>query len=174
MSDYRDSSSEKQKANPLWKVRELIDELNKQCKDMWIPGKWVAIDEQTIGFQGASSMKLRISHKQEGDGFQCNALCDSGYTYSFWFHHGGPPDLGPDLTHLELSPTARHIVWLALCLPNEWMRIYMDNLFNSVKLFQAWYQAKALAHGVAQTSRHGLPPSIIQKEEKNKDQVEKL
>jgi hypothetical protein len=174
LSDYRDSLSEKQKADPLWKVRELIDELNKQCKDMWIPGKWVAIGEQKIGFQGASSMKLRISYKREGDGFQCDALCDSGYTYSFWFRHGAPPDLGPEFKHLELSPTARRVVWLALRLPNEWTRIYMDNLFNSVKLFQALYQAKAMGHGVARTSGRGVPPSVIQKEEKNKDRAEKL
>ena len=174
MSDYRDSPSEKQKANPLWKVRELINELNKQCKDMWIPGKWVAIDEQTIGFQGALLMKLQISYKQEGDGFQCDALCDSGYTYSFWFRHGAPPDLGPEFKHLELSPTAWRVVWLASRLPNEWTRIYMDNLFNSVKLFQALYQAKALAHGVARTSGRGVPPSDIQKEETNKDRAEKL
>jgi hypothetical protein len=149
LSDYRDSLSEKQKVDPLWKVRELIDELNKQCKDMWIPGKWVAIDEQTIGFQGALWMKLQISYKREGDGFQCDALCNSGYMYSFWFRHGAPPDLGPEFKHLELSPTAQRNVWLASRLPNEWTRIYMDNLFNSVKLFQALYQAKALAHGVA-------------------------
>jgi hypothetical protein len=152
VADYRDNPKEKQKIDPLWKVREHIDELNKQSKDMWIPGKWLAIDEQTIGFQGASSMKLRISYKREGDGFQCDAVCDRGYTSSVWFCHGPPSDLGPDFKHLELSPTARRVVWLALRLPNKWTRIYMDNLFNSVKLFQALYQAKALAHGVARTS----------------------
>jgi hypothetical protein len=107
LADYRDNPSVKQKEDPLWKVRQLIDELNKQAKDMWIPGKWVAIDEQTIGFQGALSMKLRISYKREGDGFQCDAICDRGYTYSFWFRHGPPPTLGPEFKDLELSPTAR-------------------------------------------------------------------
>ena len=58
MADYRGNPKEKQKVNPLWKVQELINKLNKQAKDMWIPGKWVAIDELTIGFQRASSMKL--------------------------------------------------------------------------------------------------------------------
>jgi hypothetical protein len=43
-----------------------LDELNKQAKDMWVPGIFVAINEQTIGFQGQSGMKLRISYKQEG------------------------------------------------------------------------------------------------------------
>ena len=80
--------------------------MNKQAKDMWVPGKWVAIDEQTIGFQGASGMKLRISYKREGDGFQCDAVCDGGYTYSFYFRHGPPPNVGEQYKHLELSPTA--------------------------------------------------------------------
>jgi hypothetical protein len=43
----------------------LIDELNKQAKDMWIPGKWVAINKQMICFQVSSPMKLCISYKQE-------------------------------------------------------------------------------------------------------------
>jgi hypothetical protein len=45
----------------------------------------------------------------------------------------------------------------------------MDNLFNLYKLFGALYQAETLAHGVAQTNNRGLPLSIIQKEEKNRD-----
>jgi hypothetical protein len=83
VADYRDNPKEKQKTDPLWKVRMLIDKLNKQAKDMWIPGKWVAIDEQMIGFQGALLMKLCISYKREGDGFQCDAVCNRGNTFSF-------------------------------------------------------------------------------------------
>jgi hypothetical protein len=50
----------------------------------------------------------------------------------------------------------------------------MDNLFNSQKLFTALHIAEALAHGVARTNARGVPPLIIQKEEKNKDRAEKL
>jgi hypothetical protein len=77
-ADYRANPKEEQKKNPLWKVERLLAHLNKRCQDMWIPGKWVAIDEQTLGFQGASGMKLRISYKREGDLFQCDAICDAG------------------------------------------------------------------------------------------------
>jgi hypothetical protein len=73
---------------------------------MWVPGKWVAINEQTLGFQGTSGMKLRISYKREGDGFQCDAICDGGYTYSFHFRHGPPPNVGEQYKHLKLSRTA--------------------------------------------------------------------
>ncbi len=47
-----------QKKDTMWKVRALVDHLNKNCKDMWVPGMFLAIDEQTIGFQGMSGMKL--------------------------------------------------------------------------------------------------------------------
>ncbi len=50
----------------------------------------------------------------------------------------------------------------------------MDNLFNSQKLSMVLHIAEALVHGVARTNRRGVPPSIIQKEEKNKDCTEKL
>ena len=83
VADYRKSPTEKQKSDPLWKARGLLDELNKQAKDMWVPGKWVAIDKQTLGFPGASGMKLCISYKREEDGFQCDTVCNGGYTYSF-------------------------------------------------------------------------------------------
>jgi len=85
---------------------------------MWMPGKWVAIDEQMLGFQCASGMKLRISYKREGDGFQCNTVCDGGYTYSFYFCHGPPPNVEEQFKHLDLSPTAQRVVWLASWLPN--------------------------------------------------------
>ena len=50
MTNYRENPGEAQKKDALWKVWKLLTELNKQAKDMWLTGKFVAIDEQTIGF----------------------------------------------------------------------------------------------------------------------------
>ncbi len=105
MQDYHENLREQQRKNLIWKVQRLINKLNKQAKDMWVPGIFVTINEQTIGFQGQSGMKLRISYKQEGDGFQCDAVCDLGYTFLFWFCHGEPPNLDKKFKHLDLSPT---------------------------------------------------------------------
>jgi hypothetical protein len=127
-----------------------------------------------MGFQGELGMKLRISYKQEGDGFQCDAVCDSGYTFSFYFRHGLPPNLDDKFKHLDLSLTARQVVWLAERLPNKWTRIFMDNLFNSQKLFSALYMVEVLAHGDARTNGRGLSPFIIQWEEKNAKLAESL
>jgi hypothetical protein len=73
--------------------------------DMWVPSIFVAIDEQTIGFQGQSGLKLQIS-------FQCDAVCDLGYTFSFYFYHGAPPDhdLDKKYENLDLSPMAKRVV----------------------------------------------------------------
>ena len=76
---------------PLWKIEPLLDELNENAKKMWVTGKWVSIDEQILGFKGRHRMKLRISYKREGDGFQCDTVWDEGYTYQFYFCHGDPP-----------------------------------------------------------------------------------
>ena len=54
--------------DPLWKVASLLEEFRKNCQKCWTPGKWMAIDEQTIGFKGAHGLALQISYKREGDG----------------------------------------------------------------------------------------------------------
>ncbi len=48
LSDYQKKPADKQCRNPMWKVQSLFDELNHHARQHWIPGKWVAIDEQTI------------------------------------------------------------------------------------------------------------------------------
>ncbi len=94
MFDFRRNIKQETAKNPLFKVQHLLDELNENAVKMWIPGKWLAIDEQTLGFQGRSGLKLRISYKSEGNGFQCDAVCDDGYTFLFYFRHGdAPPSL---------------------------------------------------------------------------------
>ena len=105
-------------------------------------------------------------YKREGGGFQCDAECDGRYTYSIFFHHGLPPNVREQYKHLNLSPTARQVVWLTSWLPNQWTWIYMENLFSLQKLFTALHIAEALVHGVACTNGHGVPPLIMDCAEK--------
>ncbi len=72
--DFQRNVKQETMKNPLFKVQHLLDKLNKNAAKMWIPGKWLVIDEQMLGFQGWSGLKLRILYKSEGDGFQCDAL----------------------------------------------------------------------------------------------------
>ena len=72
-----------------YKLEPLLSEMRLKMEAAWNLGRSFAIDEMTIGFQGRCRFKQRITYKAEGDGFQCDALCDDkGYTYSFYFRSG--------------------------------------------------------------------------------------
>eukprot|EP01048_Picozoa_sp_COSAG05_P021918 COSAG05_NODE_4189_length_1630_cov_6.087524_1_plen_446_part_10 len=159
-----DPESEKAK-KPLFKAELLLTAIAKTFREYWCTGQRVSVDEQTIGFQGRHFAKLRITYKNEGDGFQCDALCEQGYTYSFIFRHELAPSSG-----LNLSPLHERVIYLLKSLPNKWTHVFMDNLYNSVKFARAAYTVKCLVHGVARTWGRGIIDSVLQKEVKNIEQ----
>lgn len=79
------------KVNPLQKVTSFLKWVKGVSQAGWKLGKDTAGDEQTIGFQGHHADKRWITYKSEGDGFQCDAICDKGYTYNFCFCNMPPP-----------------------------------------------------------------------------------
>ena len=79
------------KDSPNWKVDSFLKWIIKISTKAWRLSQKISVDEQTIGFQGRHVSKLRITYKNEGDGFQCDALCNDGYTFTFYFHHEPSP-----------------------------------------------------------------------------------
>jgi hypothetical protein len=130
--------------DPLWKVASVLEYLRKYCQRCWVPGKFASIDEQTIGFKG-NCLALRISNKRKGDGYQSDTICERGYTFSFYFCHGNAPPAPKSVReYLDLLPTARRVIYLMQQLPNIWTRVYMDNIFNSQKLYTAAYEIRRI------------------------------
>ena len=78
-------------SQPNFKIDPFLSWIKLVRMEAWRLGKIVSVDKQTIGFQGRHVNKLRITYKCEGDGFQCDALCDAGYTFNFYFRHKIPP-----------------------------------------------------------------------------------
>jgi hypothetical protein len=136
-------------------------------------GKFISIDEQTIGFKGMHVDKLRISYKKEGDGFQCDALCCNGYTYSFFMRNMPAPKKYLDK---GLSPLHACCLFLMDQLKEKYHACRMDNLYTSARFFREAYagENKVLCHAVARKSGRGLLKSVIQEEVKNKKQQEKV
>ena len=79
------------KENLMHKVNSFMKWIQRVSQAAWKLGRDIAGDEQTIGFQGNRADKRRITYKTEGDGFQCDAICDSGYTYNFFFRNMPAP-----------------------------------------------------------------------------------
>ena len=94
-------------------------------------GRFISIDEQTIGCQGRHPDILRINYKREGDGFQCDAICSDGYTYSFYFRNQPAPKTFLDM---DMSPLHARVHALFEQLTNKNYVCVMDNLYLSAKL----------------------------------------
>ena len=67
----------------MYKVDSILKHTQVMSMRAWRLGRDISGDEQTIGFQGKHEDKLQITYKAEGDGFQCDAICDSGFTWTF-------------------------------------------------------------------------------------------
>jgi hypothetical protein len=153
--------------HPNWKVEEFLHEVLVVSMDAWNCGEWISVDEQTIGFQGRHPDKLRITYKQEGDGFQCDAISDDGYTYSFYFRNQPPPD---KYIKSGYSPLHARVSWLFDCLKSKHHKVGMDNLYMSAKFCRQSYvhPNKILLHGVTRKGGRGLPTHVLQEEVQSK------
>jgi hypothetical protein len=148
-------------------VAPLVDFVNKIGPKAWDMGPNVSLDEETIGFQGRHADKLRITYKAEGDGFQCDAICENGFTYGVYFRNAPPPKKYVDQ---GLSPLHARCMWLFDKLEHRKHRVWMDNLYMSAKFARAAYchPNSVLISGVTRKSGRGVPSCVLQEEQKNK------
>ena len=118
-------------SHPNWKVAKFFRHAIRISKECIHVGVNISIDEQTIGCQGRHPDILRINYKAEGDGFQCDALCCDGYTYTFYFRNQPPPKV---FTDMKMSPLHARVHALLEQLPLQHYKCAMDNLYISAKL----------------------------------------
>jgi hypothetical protein len=152
---------------PNWKVAPLLQHMNIVNKSAWKLGRHISVDEQTIGFQGNHKDKLRITYKAEGDGFQCDALCQEGYTYTFYYRNQPAPKHYLDK---HLSPLHARVMYMFDSLKDDYHRCGMDNLYISAKFIAAAYQheRKILVAGVCRKGGRGFPKAVLQEEVKSR------
>ena len=112
-------------ARPNYKVDPLLRWIQEISMQAWELGVDISTDEQTIGFQGRHINKLRITYKNEGDGFHCDALCKCGFTYTFYFRNQPAPR-----KYLEqgLSPLHFRIMVMFDQVKNKSHNMWFDNL----------------------------------------------
>ena len=155
------------KKNPLFKVSTVVKWINHLGPLSVDLGESISIDEQTIGFQGRHGDKLRITYKAEGDGFQCDVICQEGFTYCSYFRNEPPP---VQYTSKGISPLHARCLWLFDSLKDKYHHCWMDNLYLSAKFAKACFNhpMKVLIAGVTRKSGRGLPMHVLQEEVKNK------
>ena len=119
------------------------------------------MDEQTSGFQGRHPSKLRITYKKEVYGFHCDALCNDGYTFTFYFRHDPPP-----VNYMSIGLFPLYVLQMALFdeVTDDYHDCNVDNLYMSAKFCRYAYTHlnKIKLHGVTRNSGRGLPSTIMQ------------
>ena len=106
--------SEKTKLN---KLEPMLSYMRYCWEKNWRAGKNIALDEMTIGFKGRCALVTRIKYKKEGDGFQCDCICEDGYCFTFWFRCDLPPRPAP----ADVSERDNRCAWLVERLPGMWV-----------------------------------------------------
>ena len=136
----------------------------------WRLGQNISGDEQTIGFQGRHADKLRITYKAEGDGFQCDALADSGFTWILYFCNQPAPE---KWTKKGYPPMNSRILGMFDQLENKFHNCWFDNLYLSARFTKAaWtHSNKVRISGPTRKSGCGLPKCVIQEEVKNAEAI---
>lgn len=157
-------------AGPMNKLEPMLSYCRYKWQHGWLPGKMLSLDEMTMGFKGRCAMVTRIKYKKEGDGFQCDCICEDGYCFTFWFRCDRPPTPTPK----DVSERDNRCSWLVDQLPGQWYRLFMDNLFTSWKFGEMLAARKCLFAGTCQTADwRGLHSDVIQKAVTGAKELEK-
>ena len=96
------------KRGPLFKLEHLLSFMRYKWPRGWRLGMHLSLDEMTVGFKGRCALVTRIKYKKEGDGFQCDAICEDGYCFTFWYRCDTPPRVVP----ADVSARDDRCAWL--------------------------------------------------------------
>jgi hypothetical protein len=113
---------------------------------------WDLGKEQTIGVKGNHQDKQCINYKKEGDGFLADAICEDGYTYSFFFHNMPAPK--KKFLNKKFSPLHARVLFLFEQFQEENHICGLDNLYHSIKFAREAYVGGkcVMVHGVTRKS----------------------
>ena len=164
----------KREDNPNWKVGDFLAWILTVSINAWICERNISVDKQTLCFHGRHPDKLRITYKREGDRFQCDSLCNDGYTYAFYFRNDPPTKHD---VNMGLSPIHSRVMFLFDTLKEKYHTCGMEYLYTSARFCKDAYNHpnKVMCHGVAGRSGRGIPSFILQDEVTNlKDQLKVL
>ena len=62
-------------------IRDLFNRVIQNCRDNWVAGPVVTIDEQLLGFRGRCPFRMYISNKPNKYGIKIFMVCDSDSQY---------------------------------------------------------------------------------------------
>ncbi|XP_069819582.1 piggyBac transposable element-derived protein 4-like [Dendropsophus ebraccatus] len=143
----------------LYKIRPVIDHLAAKFSEVYIPGKYISIDESLVSFKGRVQFRQYLPSKRARYGIKLYKLCEStsGYTHRFRVYEGRDTHIQPP----ECPPTlgvSGKLVWeLMFPLLDKGYHLYVDNFYTSLPLFKSLSTRATVACGTVRKNQRGLP-----------------
>ena len=155
----QDSTIAPAEPDALWKLRWYIDTLIVNFKYTYTPDENVTVDESMIKFKGRLRFRQYLPSKPIKWGIKAWALCESstGYLWNFQIYTGR----AERQQQHEHGLSYRVVMDLSTDLHGSYMRVYTDNFYSSVELFQAMRARGLLACGTVRANRRGLPVNLL-------------
>ena len=149
--------------NKLCKVESFVEEFKKLCKALYVPQKYVAIDERMVKSRHRSGFRQFIKDKPTKWGIKLWVLADSsnGYTVDFNIYIGraagqtiGEHGLGYDVVMRLMAPYF-----------GKGYHLFVDNFYSSLTLFKHLYDQGVAATGTILPTRRSFPPALKNSQE---------
>lgn len=143
----------------LYKLRPIIDGLNKQFQESYYGTREVSIDESVIKFKGRSTLKQYNPMKPIKRGYKLWCSCDQkGYTLEFSVYQGKDEELEEEFGDYGLGE--RVVLKLTKRMWGKERIIFFDNYFSSLRLLERLKVEGTLACGTIRATRKGGPTNM--------------
>ena len=134
-NDLDDNDESDEEYDPRNKVNFFIEKIISNCKNHWILGKGITIDEAMVPFRGRSSMRFYMPLKPTKWGFKFHSLVESktSYYYNLIFE---PGKLYKELIASEKDDlfTKQIVLSLLTGLENKGHKVFFDSWYASISL----------------------------------------
>lgn len=146
------------------KVRNVVEYIDNKCRENYVPGQKIAIDESTIGFKGRVVFKMYNPQKPTKWGLRVYVLadCATGYVSVLLPYYGTATT--QQLIRPELPFTSRIVLQLCSTLlettNGSGYHLYTDRFYTGYDLAQELLSLKIHTTGTVMSNRRGLPADI--------------
>ena len=146
------------KKDKLFKIRPLLDHLNKVFGEMRNMREHLSVDESMIRFKGRSSLKQYNPMKPIKRGYKLWCLADDqGYIYKTHVYTGkGESQEDPGMQK-DFGLGGKVVLSLLVDVKGKNHKVHIDNYFSSVPLMEELKRKEVLACGTIRSNRKDVP-----------------
>ncbi|XP_071943879.1 piggyBac transposable element-derived protein 4-like [Antedon mediterranea] len=133
----------------LYKVRPILDHMLTKFRELYTPGQNISIDEGMLSWRGRLGFKVYNKEKPIKYGIKSYVLTDSATSYCWQLK-----------TYCGVAASLEETILTLLGnLTNKGYHLFMDNLYNSVRLSKRLLELGTHVCGTLRKNR-GEPPAV--------------